>query len=162
MQVSKWLGHSTFVLALTTYADYINEDEMAAPKVGRAGHVQRRRPQSTEDRNGLEEGGPWIRAQYPLDLVLSLVMQRYAFEVWGRPTVQRLVVVKQHSCDKGIAREFDTGPHGCIDGNYECFCLHALAVGFNDSVELPPQISLCHGRVVSQRELESRLAVEAT
>jgi len=35
MQVSKWLGHSTFVLTLTTYADYINEDEMAAPKVGR-------------------------------------------------------------------------------------------------------------------------------
>ena len=35
MQVSKWLGHSTFVLTLTTYADYINEDEQAAPKVGR-------------------------------------------------------------------------------------------------------------------------------
>lgn len=35
MQVSKWLGHSTFVLTLTTYADYINEDELAAPKVGR-------------------------------------------------------------------------------------------------------------------------------
>jgi hypothetical protein len=35
MQVSKWLGHSTFVLTLTTYADYINEDEMAAPKVRR-------------------------------------------------------------------------------------------------------------------------------
>ena len=28
-------GHSTFVLTLTTYADYINEDEQAAPKVGR-------------------------------------------------------------------------------------------------------------------------------
>lgn len=40
MQVSKWLGHSTFVLTLTTYADYINEDEQAAPKVGR-GAVQR-------------------------------------------------------------------------------------------------------------------------
>ncbi|SKP69191.1 phage integrase family protein [Mycobacteroides abscessus subsp. massiliense] len=35
MQVSKWLGHSTFVLTLTTYADYINENEQAAPKVGR-------------------------------------------------------------------------------------------------------------------------------
>ena len=35
MQVSKWLGHSTFVLTLTTYADYINESEVAAPKVGR-------------------------------------------------------------------------------------------------------------------------------
>ncbi|CDP89621.1 phage integrase family protein [Mycolicibacterium farcinogenes] len=32
---SKWLGHSTFVLTLTTYSDYINEDELAAPKVGR-------------------------------------------------------------------------------------------------------------------------------
>jgi integrase len=35
MQVSKWLGHSSFVLTLTTYADYIAEDELAAPKVGR-------------------------------------------------------------------------------------------------------------------------------
>lgn len=35
MQVSKWLGHSSFVLTLTTYADYIREDEVAAPKVGR-------------------------------------------------------------------------------------------------------------------------------
>lgn len=35
MQVSKWLGHSTFVLTLTTCADYINEDELAAPKFGR-------------------------------------------------------------------------------------------------------------------------------
>ena len=35
MQVSKWLGHSTFVLTLSTYADYINEDEMVVPKVGR-------------------------------------------------------------------------------------------------------------------------------
>jgi hypothetical protein len=35
MQVSKWLGHSTFVLTLSTYADYINEGEQAAPKVGR-------------------------------------------------------------------------------------------------------------------------------
>jgi len=35
MQVSKWLGHSTFVLTLSTYADYINEDEEAVPKVGR-------------------------------------------------------------------------------------------------------------------------------
>jgi len=29
MQVSKWLGHSTFVLTLTTYADYIREDDTA-------------------------------------------------------------------------------------------------------------------------------------
>jgi integrase len=35
MQVSKWLGHSSFVLTLTTYADYIREDEIAVPKVGR-------------------------------------------------------------------------------------------------------------------------------
>src|SRR6185312_15448183 len=35
MQVSKWLGHSSYVLTLTTYADYISEDELAAPKVGR-------------------------------------------------------------------------------------------------------------------------------
>jgi integrase len=35
MQVSKWLGHSSFVLTLTTYADYINEDDQAAPRVGR-------------------------------------------------------------------------------------------------------------------------------
>lgn len=35
MQVSKWLGHSSFVLTLTTYADYINEEEQAVPKVGR-------------------------------------------------------------------------------------------------------------------------------
>jgi hypothetical protein len=35
MQVSKWLGHSNFVLTLSTYADYITEDELAAPKVGR-------------------------------------------------------------------------------------------------------------------------------
>ncbi len=31
MQVSKWLGHSSFVLTLTTYADYIREDDTAAP-----------------------------------------------------------------------------------------------------------------------------------
>ncbi|MDM2014649.1 tyrosine-type recombinase/integrase [Mycobacteroides abscessus] len=35
MQVSKWLGHSSFVLTSTTYADYINEDALAAPKVVR-------------------------------------------------------------------------------------------------------------------------------
>lgn len=40
MQVSKWLGHSTSVLTLTTYADYINEDEQAAPKVG-PGEIER-------------------------------------------------------------------------------------------------------------------------
>ena len=28
-------GFSSFVLTLTTYADYISEDELAAPKVGR-------------------------------------------------------------------------------------------------------------------------------
>jgi integrase len=35
MQVSKWLGHSSYVLTLSTYADYIREDELVAPKVGR-------------------------------------------------------------------------------------------------------------------------------
>jgi len=35
MQVSKWLGHSSFVLTLTTYADYIREDETAAPNFAR-------------------------------------------------------------------------------------------------------------------------------
>jgi integrase len=35
MQVSKWLGHSSYVLTLTTYADYIAEDELAAPKLAR-------------------------------------------------------------------------------------------------------------------------------
>lgn len=35
MQVSKWLGHSSFVLTLSTYADYVHEDELPAPKVGR-------------------------------------------------------------------------------------------------------------------------------
>lgn len=29
------LGRSSFALTLTTYADYINETELAAPKVGR-------------------------------------------------------------------------------------------------------------------------------
>jgi integrase len=41
MQVSKWLGHSSFVLTLSTYADYINEDELAAPKSS-PGQVQPR------------------------------------------------------------------------------------------------------------------------
>ncbi len=35
MAVSKWLGHSSFVLTLTTYADYIREDETAAPAFDR-------------------------------------------------------------------------------------------------------------------------------
>jgi integrase len=35
MQVSKWLGHSSYVLTLTTYADYISGDELAAPKLAR-------------------------------------------------------------------------------------------------------------------------------
>jgi len=35
MQVSKWLGHSSFVLTLSTYADYIREDDTAAPKLDR-------------------------------------------------------------------------------------------------------------------------------
>ncbi|UGU07995.1 site-specific integrase [Mycobacterium intracellulare subsp. intracellulare] len=35
MQVSKWLGHSSYVLTLTTYADYIREDETSAPKLAR-------------------------------------------------------------------------------------------------------------------------------
>jgi len=35
MQVSKWLGHSSYVLALSTYADYIREDDTAAPAFDR-------------------------------------------------------------------------------------------------------------------------------
>ena len=35
MAVSKWLGHSSFVLTLTTYADYIREDNTAAPNFKR-------------------------------------------------------------------------------------------------------------------------------
>lgn len=35
MQVSKWLGHSSFVLTLSTYADYITEEDLIVPKVGR-------------------------------------------------------------------------------------------------------------------------------
>ena len=31
MQVSKWLGHSIYVLTLTTYADYIPEQEAENP-----------------------------------------------------------------------------------------------------------------------------------
>jgi integrase len=27
MQVSKWLGHSSYLLTLTTYADYLGEDD---------------------------------------------------------------------------------------------------------------------------------------
>lgn len=56
MQLSKRLGHSTFVLTLTTYADYINEDEMAAPKVGRgvADGSNVVDLKSTEDRHGLD------------------------------------------------------------------------------------------------------------
>lgn len=35
MVVSRWLGHSSYVLTLTTYADYIREDDTAAPKFDR-------------------------------------------------------------------------------------------------------------------------------
>ena len=35
MQVSKWLGHGSYVLTLTTYADYISEDETAPPRLAR-------------------------------------------------------------------------------------------------------------------------------
>jgi hypothetical protein len=35
MQVSKWLGHSSYVLTLTTYADYIREDDTKAPNFAR-------------------------------------------------------------------------------------------------------------------------------
>ncbi len=31
MQVAKWLGHNSYVLTLTTYADYIPEDEAINP-----------------------------------------------------------------------------------------------------------------------------------
>jgi hypothetical protein len=37
IQVSKWLGQSTFVFILPTYADYINEEKTGAPKIGRGG-----------------------------------------------------------------------------------------------------------------------------
>jgi integrase len=33
MQVSKWLGHSSYLLTLTTYADYLREDDTAAPNL---------------------------------------------------------------------------------------------------------------------------------
>jgi hypothetical protein len=35
VQVSKWLGHSSYVLTLSTYADYIREDDTAAPNLAR-------------------------------------------------------------------------------------------------------------------------------
>lgn len=35
MEVSKWLGHSSFVLTLTAYADYIREDDTAIPNFDR-------------------------------------------------------------------------------------------------------------------------------
>ena len=35
MAVSEWLGHSSFVLTLTTCADYISEDDTAAPNFKR-------------------------------------------------------------------------------------------------------------------------------
>ena len=31
IQVAKWLGHNSYVLTLTTYADYIPEDEAINP-----------------------------------------------------------------------------------------------------------------------------------
>jgi integrase len=31
IQVAKWLGHSSYVLTLTTYADYIPEQEVENP-----------------------------------------------------------------------------------------------------------------------------------
>lgn len=45
MAVSKWLGHSSYVLTLTTYADYIREDDAAPPRFDRpvaaAGYITR-------------------------------------------------------------------------------------------------------------------------
>ena len=35
MQVCKWRGHSSYVLTLTTFADYIREDDTATPKLAR-------------------------------------------------------------------------------------------------------------------------------
>lgn len=35
MQVPKSLGQSSLVLTLSTYAEYLREDELEAPKVGR-------------------------------------------------------------------------------------------------------------------------------
>ena len=31
MQVAKWLGHSSYVLTLTTYGDYIPDEEAVNP-----------------------------------------------------------------------------------------------------------------------------------
>ncbi len=66
MQVSKWLGHSTFVLTLTTYADYINEDEMAAPKVAR-GVVVSENVSTAESRYAGRRGGA-ASTKSPLDV----------------------------------------------------------------------------------------------
>ena len=35
IQVAKWLGHSSYVLTLTTYADYIADEEAENPLPGR-------------------------------------------------------------------------------------------------------------------------------
>ena len=53
MQVSKWLGHSSYVLTLTTYADYISEDEPVPPRLARPITAKRGHNVVTLDRTAL-------------------------------------------------------------------------------------------------------------
>ena len=53
MQVSKWLGHSSYVLTLTTYADYISEDEPVPPRLARPITAMRGHNVVTLDRTAL-------------------------------------------------------------------------------------------------------------
>lgn len=69
MQVSKWLGHSTFVLTLTTSADYINEDEQVAPKVGR-GVVDTKNVVELQRRNAGPAQGCY-RSSYVCDEIVN-------------------------------------------------------------------------------------------
>ena len=57
MQVSKWLGHSTFTLTLDVYGDDIPEQEMAARKHP-AGTTR-----SGEARRATEQRGDIVRAE---------------------------------------------------------------------------------------------------
>ena len=93
MQVSKWLGHSSYVLTLTTYADYIREDELAAPKVGRAVVAQTTLWTCRHTRPIAPRWSrPRIRTQNPFRHVRFLVMQRYAFDVRRLPPIERLLI----------------------------------------------------------------------
>jgi hypothetical protein len=51
--VSKWLGHSSYVLTLTTYADYISEDEPVPPRLARPITAKRGHNVVTLDRTAL-------------------------------------------------------------------------------------------------------------